>query len=57
MVITNVYKTDANDIGLMATIDGVSWGVPMEVGNTFYDEIMRQVNEEGLVIAPYVEPL
>ena len=33
-----------------AVIDGVTWSVPLAVGNTHYDEIMRQVAADTLTI-------
>tara|TARA_R100000278_G_C5384190_1_gene133646 strand:+ start:437 stop:610 length:174 start_codon:yes stop_codon:yes gene_type:complete len=36
---------------IMAVIDEVELGVPIQVGNRHYDEIMRQVNAGTLTIA------
>ena len=41
--------TNANHV-IQATIDGQQWVVPMEAGNTHYDEIMRQVADGTLTI-------
>ena len=35
---------------ITATIDGTVWSVPTTVGNTFYDEIQRQVKKGILTI-------
>ena len=35
---------------IKAVIDGVEWSVPLAVGNTHYDEIMRQVEAGTLTI-------
>ena len=37
--------------GILATIDGQNFQVPLEVGNRHYDEIMRQVAAGDLTIA------
>ena len=42
---------DTKDVCIKATIDGVEMFVPLEVGNTEYDEIMRQVAAGDLTIA------
>ena len=42
---------DTKDVCIKATIDGVEMFVPLEVGNTEYDEIMRQVAAGTLTIA------
>ena len=42
---------DIKDVCIKATIDGVEMFVPLEVGNTEYDEIMRQVAAGTLTIA------
>ena len=39
------------NVGIKATIDGDIWFVPLSVGNTHYDEIMRQVEAGELTIA------
>jgi hypothetical protein len=53
MTITNAQydAVDGENVSIRATIDGVSWGVPIKVGNRFYDEIMRQVAAGDLTIA------
>lgn len=43
-------KCDNEITSITATIDGVVWSVPTTVGNTFYDEIQRQVKEGTLTI-------
>ena len=47
------YKEDldGNNYAIIAIIDGQKWGVPMQAGNTHYDEIMRQVEAGTLTIA------
>lgn len=56
MVIENaMYSEDGSAINCF--IDGEELGVPVCEGNRHYDELMRQVEEEGLVIQPYVEPV
>lgn len=42
---------DGVNDSITATIDGVEWSIPLVVGNTHYDEIMRQVAEGTLTIA------
>ena len=42
---------DGVNDSITATIDGVEWSIPLIVGNTHYDEIMRQVAEGTLTIA------
>ena len=46
------YKEDldGNNYAIIAVINGEKWGVPMQAGNTHYDEIMRQVNAGTLTI-------
>lgn len=41
---------DGNNYAIIAVINGEKWGVPMQVGNTHYDEIMRQVEAGTLTI-------
>jgi len=36
--------------GILATIDGQEWGVPLTAGNRHYEEIMRQVEAGDLTI-------
>ena len=43
------YEETAN-AGILATIDGQNFQVPLEVGNRHYDEIMRQVAAGTLTI-------
>jgi len=40
-----------NNIAIQATIDGEKWSVPLVPGNSYYDEIMRQVDAGTLTIA------
>ena len=40
---------------ILAVKDSQSVAIPVNPDNTDYQEIMRQVEEEGLVIAPFVE--
>ena len=48
------YKADeiagSGNISIMAEIDGVYVGVPIDPANRHYAEIMRQVNEGTLTI-------
>jgi len=46
------YKKNLEDENhsIIATIDGVEWGVPLSVGNRHYDEILRQVEAGTLTI-------
>ena len=37
--------------------DGNGKFIPIDEANTDYQELMRQVEEEGLVIQPYVDPV
>lgn len=46
--ICSQYDSDQIDC-IRADINGVEWSIPIAVGNTDYDEIMRQV-EAGYVI-------
>lgn len=48
------YSKDNEQI--IAVIDGKEVTAPAISGNRFYNEIMRQVAEESLVIADYVAP-
>ena len=55
MIITNAkyhttLGTDEN-IGVKATIDGVSMSVPMDTGNRHYAEILKQVADGDITIA------
>ena len=53
MEISNAQYMRYNDeiACIHATIDGVVWNVPIAVGNSYYDEIMRQVEAGTLTIA------
>jgi hypothetical protein len=54
MEITNAQYargTDGELQSVSCTIDGVTWSVPIDLDNTHYAEIMRQVNEGILTIA------
>ena len=46
------YKKDLenNNYAIIQDIDGQTWGVPMQVGNRYYDEIRRQVEAGTLTI-------
>lgn len=44
------FADDTGNVSIIATIDGVEWGVPLSSGNRHYDEIMRQVNAGTLTI-------
>ncbi len=46
-----VQDVDGNNSVIKATIDGITWDVPMKAGNSHYDEIMRQVEAGDLTIA------
>ena len=52
LIITNAqyYQEDGVNSSITATIGGVVWNVPIVVGNTDYDEIMRQVEAGTLTI-------
>ena len=41
---------DGVNDSITAVIDGETWSIPLDVGNTFYDEIMRQVEAGTLTI-------
>ena len=56
MIITNAKYTkdtitDLNN-GVNATIDNVAMSVPMDTGNSHYAEILKQVADGNLTIAP-----
>lgn len=54
MEITNAQYargTDGELQSVSCTIDGVTWSVPMDLDNTHYAEIMRQVDAGILTIA------
>lgn len=40
--------------GIQATVNGCDMSIPIAKGNRHYDELMRQVAEEGLVITEEV---
>ena len=56
MNITNAkyVETDNGDsntyVSIRATVDGTTYSIPASVGNTHYDEIMRQVAAKTLTI-------
>ena len=53
MEITNAQYargTDGELQSVSCTIDGVTWSVPMDLDNTHYAEIMRQVDAGELTI-------
>tara|TARA_R100001509_G_C4856341_1_gene211866 strand:+ start:422 stop:595 length:174 start_codon:yes stop_codon:yes gene_type:complete len=41
---------EGDNYAVIAVIDGQTLGVPMQVGNRHYDEILRQVEAETLTI-------
>ena len=43
--------TGTENVGIIATIDGETIGVPLTPGNRHYDEIMKQVEAGDLTIA------
>ena len=49
---TAQYRTDkdGNNVGIVSTIDGIEYGVPLDPANRHYSEIMRQVEAGELVI-------
>ena len=47
------FDTNANkNVGIKATIDGITMSVPLDPGNRHYAEIMRQVDAGELVVDP-----
>ena len=42
---------DTGNISIIATIDSVEWGVPLDPANRHYAEILRQVAAGTLTIA------
>jgi len=42
-----------NGISILGTVNGLSVSIPVDPANSDYQEILRQVEEEGLVIAEY----
>ena len=51
MHIQNAQYSGANNDVIQCVIDGESKSVPIDPANRHYAEIMRQVADEGLVIA------
>jgi hypothetical protein len=51
MHIQNAQYSGANNDVIQCVIDGESKSVPIDPANRHYEEIMRQVADEGLVIA------
>ena len=49
-VVDENVSTSTDNIGIIATIDGKSWTVPLDPENTDYAEIMRQVDAGELTI-------
>jgi len=49
---TAQYRTDkeGNNVGIVSTIDGIEYGVPLDPDNRHYSEIMRQVEAGTLTI-------
>jgi len=49
---TAQYRTDkeGNNVGIVSTIDGIEYGVPLDPANRHYAEILRQVEAGELVI-------
>ena len=45
-----VQDVDGNNSVIQATIDGITWDVPLKAGNSHYDEIMKQVAAGDLTI-------
>lgn len=45
-----VVDLDGNHSGIQATVDGKEMSIPMDPNNRHYAEILRQVDEEGLII-------
>ena len=43
-------STSTDNIGIITTIDGKSWTVPLDPANSDYAEIMRQVDAGELTI-------
>ena len=41
---------EGDNYAVIAVIEGQTWGVPMKVGNRYYDEILRQVEAGTLTI-------
>ena len=52
ITVAQYYQDDgSNNIGIKATIDGITMSVPLDPANTDYAEIMRQVDAGDLTIA------
>ena len=53
MIISNAQyiQDEGENTAIKATIDGIDWSVPICVGNSPYDEIMKQVAAGDLTIA------
>ena len=49
-VVDENVSTSTDNIGIIATINGKSWTVPLDPANTDYKEIMRQVDAGELTI-------
>ena len=49
-IVDENVSTSTDNIGIIATIDGKSWTVPLDLANSDYAEIMRQVDEGELTI-------
>ena len=41
---------EGDNYAIIAVIEGQTWGVPMQVGNHHYDEILKQVEAGTLTI-------
>ena len=46
-----IQDEESQNIGVKITLDGVSIGVPLDLANTHYAEILRQVADGDLTIA------
>ena len=51
-----IVDEDGVNLGIKATIDGITMSVPLDPANRHYAEIMRQVEAGTLVIQPADEP-
>jgi hypothetical protein len=52
ITVAQYYQDDgSNNIGIKATIDGITMSVPLDPANRHYDKIMRQVAAGDLTIA------
>ena len=47
------YRTDkdGNNVGIVSTIDGIEYGVPLDPANRHYAAILEWVKEDGNEIA------